>query len=85
MIKKKKVAEPVKEKVPYVYMGPSFKDSYLKRMMIFKEIPEEYKDDPVYKHLFVKPLEVSRAMDELKKEGTLMHTMYQRAINLHKK
>lgn len=87
--KKKIVIEPVKEPVkangPVIYVGPAFKDSYLKRMMVFKEVPAEYADHPVYRHLFVKPVEVSKVMEDLKYEGTLIYTMYQRAVNLHKK
>jgi hypothetical protein len=81
------VVEPVKVKAvgPVIYVGPAFKDSYLKRMMVFKEMPAEYADDPVYRHLFVRPAEVSKAMEDLTKEGSLMYTMYQRALNLHKK
>lgn len=79
-------AAVTKEGGPVIYIGPTFKDSVLNTFMIFANgIPEQYKTDPVYKHLFVKPEKLNTARKEVGSKGSLLYIMYHRALALHNK
>lgn len=69
---------------PVIYVGPGFRDSRLNTYMIFADgIPAEYREDPVYRHLFVTPGKVNEARELVKKKGSLLNTMFQKAISEH--
>lgn len=71
-------------KGPVIYIGPSYKDTEIHANQIFADgIPEKYKDDPVYKHLFVTAGELDVAQKEIKSTGSLRNIMYKRAMALH--
>lgn len=77
-MRKKKSAEPV------IYVGPGFRDSLLNTYAIFADgIPAEYKDDPTYKHLFVTTAKLNEARELVKKKGSSLNIMFQKAIAEH--
>ena len=67
----------------YVYVGPQFRDRPLRRFHFYREIPAECAKDPVFRRLFVAPEELDKAQAQIAVQGTLLHTLYQRAIKLH--
>lgn len=84
---KAKKSQPIEEtKGPVVYVGPGFRDSILSTFAIFAEgIPAEFKDDPVYKHLFVSPDKLNEARAEVGRKGTALNTFYKKALEQHEK
>lgn len=69
---------------PVVYVGPGFRDSRLNTYSIFSDgIPDEYKNHPTYKHLFVRAEELDEARKLVQVKGSMLHTMFQRAIEEH--
>lgn len=73
-----------KSNKPVVYVGPGFRDSRLSTYAIFADgIPDEYKDNPTYKHLFVTPDKLNEARQLTKKKGSALNTMFQAAVKEH--
>lgn len=67
----------------YIYVGPQFRDSKLRTYHFYREIPSEYADNAIYSRLFVAPGDLEKARDQLKVTGSLLHTLYKRAVKLH--
>lgn len=84
--KKEAVISAAKTDGPVVYIGPTFKDSVLNTFMVFASgIPEQYAQDPIYKHLFVVPEKLNDARKEVGSKGSLLYIMYHRALAQHAK
>lgn len=73
-----------KKENPVVYVGPGFRDSRLSTYSIFADgIPEEYKNHPTYKHLFVAPEKLNEARELVRKKGSVLNIMFQAAVREH--
>ena len=75
-------AEEKPEASPMVYVGPPVKGTILhSTFTIFADgIPEEYRQHPTFKHLFVPPGRLDQARREIGKTGSLRNTYYKRAV-----
>lgn len=65
-----------------IYVGPPVKGTILhSTFIIFADgIPEEYRQHPTFKHLFVPPARLDQARREIGKTGSLRNTYYKRAV-----
>lgn len=64
-----------------VYVGPPLKKHGLSPYMVYRDgIPAAWKDDDVMKRLFVPVSGLNKAMEEVGKKGTMLHTFYQKAL-----
>lgn len=65
-----------------IYVGPPVKGTILhSTFIIFADgIPEEYKQHPTFKHLFVPPERLDQARREIGNKGSLRNTYYKRAV-----
>lgn len=65
-----------------IYVGPPIRGTLLhSTFIIFADgIPEEYRQHPIFKHLFVPPARLDQARMEIGKTGSLRNTYYQRAV-----
>ena len=65
-----------------IYVGPPVKGTILhSTFIIFADgIPEEYKQHPTFKHLFVPPERLDQARREIGNKGSLRSTYYKRAV-----
>ena len=70
-----------------IYVGPPVKGTILhSTFTIFADgIPEEYRQHPTFKHLFVPPGRLDQARKEIGKTGSLRNTYYKRAVETTKK
>lgn len=74
-----------RESVPMIYVGPGFRDMDLNTYGIFADgVPSQYVGT-VFEKLFVPPEQLQKARREIAVKGTLLHTLYQRAREEHKK
>lgn len=75
-------ADEKPEASPVVYVGPPVKGTILhSTFIIFADgIPEEYRQHPTFKHLFVPPARLDQARREIGKTGSLRNTYYKRAV-----
>lgn len=84
MEKKKEIKQSVSQEEMQrnvIYIGPSFREGGLSRYMGFVDgVPALYGDDPVFRHLFVKPENLNQAMVDEEHAGTLIHTMCAKAL-----
>ena len=66
---------------PVIYVGPPIKGTLLNSTFtIFAEgIPEEFREHPSLKHLFVPPERLEQARREIGRTGSLRNTYYKRA------
>ena len=65
-----------------IYVGPPVKGAILhSTFIIFADgIPEDYRQHPTFKHLFVPPARLDQARREIGKTGSLRNTYYKRAV-----
>ena len=65
-----------------VYVGPPVKGTILHNTFtIFADgIPKEYRQHPIFKHLFVSPERLDQARNEIGRTGSLRNTYYKRAV-----
>ena len=65
-----------------IYVGPPVKGTILhSTFIIFADgIPEDYRQHPTFKHLFVPPARLDQARREIGKTGSLRNTYYKRAV-----
>ncbi|MBR3458395.1 MAG: hypothetical protein IKH16_09635 [Selenomonadaceae bacterium] len=65
-----------------IYVGPPVKGTLLhSTFLIFEDgIPQEYRNDPVFKHLFVPPERLDQARKEIGRTGSFRNIYYQRAF-----
>ena len=70
-----------------IYVGPPVKGTILhSTFIIFADgIPEDYRQHPTFKHLFVPPARLDQARREIGKTGSLRNTYYKRAVEETKK
>ena len=69
-----------------MYVGPGFRDSMLSTYAIFADgIPDEYKNHPTYKHLFVAPENLNDARELIRKKGSVLNIMFRAAVAEHEK
>ena len=81
--KENPTAEKPQEKTgAVIYVGPPVKGTILhSTFIIFADgIPEDYKQHPTFKHLFVPPARLDQARKEIGKTGSLRNTYYKRAV-----
>lgn len=69
----------------YIYVGPQFRDCVLRQYRYYKEIPDQYRDDPIYRNLFVAPDSLNEAGRQLARKGSRLRTFYDRAVKMHNK
>lgn len=64
-----------------IYVGPPIKGTLLhSTFTIFADgVPEEYRQHPALKHLFVTPERIDQARKEIGRTGSLRNTHYKRA------
>ncbi len=87
-LQEKTATEAVQEKPKTViYVGPPVRGTILhSTFIIFSDgIPEEYKQHPSFKHLFVPPERLDQARREIGKTGSFRNTYYKRAVEETKK
>lgn len=86
---KKATAETAQQEKPktVIYVGPPVRGTILhSTFIIFSDgIPEEYRQHPSFKHLFVPPERLDQARREIGKTGSLRNTYYKRAVEEAKK
>ena len=65
-----------------IYVGPAVRGTILhSTFIIFADgIPEDYKQHPTFKHLFVPPERLDQARREIGTKGSLRNTYYKRAV-----
>jgi len=64
-----------------IYVGPLVRGTILTPMTIFENgIPREYREHPLFKHLFVAPERLEQARKEIGRRGSLRNIYYNRAI-----
>mgnify|MGYP003571266180 CR=1 FL=1 len=65
-----------------IYVGPPVKGTILhSTFIIFADgIPADYKQHPIFKHLFVPPERLDQARREIGTKGSLRNTYYKRAV-----
>ncbi len=64
-----------------IYVGPLVRGTILTPMTIFENgIPKEYREHPLFRHLFVAPERLDQARKEIGRRGSLRNTYYNRAI-----
>ena len=84
MEKKKEIKQSVHQegmRENVIYIGPSFREGGLSRYMGFVDgVPALYENDPVFRHLFVKPENLNQAMADEAHSATFMHTMCVKAL-----
>jgi hypothetical protein len=69
---------------PMIYIGPGFRDSRLKRCMIFSDgIPSPECNDTVLKRLFVPASQLNEALRDVETKGTSLNTFYRDAVKKH--
>lgn len=74
------------ETQPMVYVGPSFRNSPLKTYTVYADgVPSEYAADPIYKHLFVPPEKLDKAIADIGRKGSALSAFYRKAIEEHAK
>ncbi|MBR1697143.1 MAG: hypothetical protein IJ712_02830 [Anaerovibrio sp.] len=83
--KKDNVSIEAKTPNPMIYVGPGARDSILSTFAIFAYgIPEEYVDDPIFKHLFVPPAKLDSARKAVGQKGSALNTFYHKADEILK-
>lgn len=69
-----------------IYIGPQFRDSVLRTYKFYPEgTPEEYREDEIYKHLFVTAKELPKAKQALRRQGSALSVFFKAAIEQHMK
>lgn len=83
-VQEKATSETAQQEKPktVIYVGPPVRGTILhSTFIIFSDgIPEEYRQHPSFKHLFVPPERLDQARREIGKTGSLRNTYYKRAV-----
>lgn len=68
-----------------IYVGPSIKGTVLHTFAIFADgVPEEYRQDLILKHLFVKPEDLEQARQEIGRSGSARNSYYKKVMEEEK-